>query len=226
MTLRVCFVLYATMFGIKKLIKNLFINLVRQTEEFLSGQSGYKLIKKPFEIDPSQVIKDNVTANNLLKEIKQSLALKYAIEICCPVLLEVVADAKKNRVTFVWKEDGIGKYHSQMMIDQKYHMIYIVEGLSKYKFCAIIAHELMHAFLYEKNLFTQSQPFREAMARWIEYHILMSFNMKEQALRLLEIKAPERGGKLYKLLELEKKTGKNGLIPFLLEKSNSGLTTV
>lgn len=219
--LGVCFVLYTPMSVIENFIKKPFIQFVRSLESFLSGQSDYKLIKKPFEVDSSQVIKDNVTANNLLKEIKYTLVSVYSIEINRPILLEVIADSKKSKVPFKWKENGIGKYHSQMMIDQKYHMLYILEGLSKYKFCAIVAHELMHAFLYEKKLFIHNQSFREAMARWIEYHTLMTFNMEEQALKLLEIKAPERGGNLYKLLELEKKIGKTGLVPFLLEKNNN-----
>jgi hypothetical protein len=204
------------MFDLKKIIKNIFVKSVRYFEYSISGQSEYKLIKEDFEVGETQLIKDNFTAGKLLKEIKGILSHNYSMQIEHPVVLEVVSDSGK--VPFKWKEDGIGKYHSQMMIDEKYHMIYVMTGLVKYKFCAIIAHELMHAFLYEKKLFIQNQFFREAMARWIEYRILIFYGMKEQALKLLEIREPEKGGKLNKLLELEEKVGGKGLIPFLIEK--------
>jgi len=204
------------MFDLKKIIKDIFVKSVRNFECYISGQSEYKFINADFDVEEDQLIKDNFTAKKLLKEIKKILSDHYSVQIEFPVVLEVVSDSRK--VAFEWKEDGVGKYHSQIMMSEKYHMIYILAGLTKYKFCAIIAHELMHAFLYEKKLFIQNQFFREAMARWMEYHILIFYGMKDQALKLLEIKEPDRGGNLYKLIELDNQIGYKSLIPFLIEK--------
>ncbi len=210
------------MVSIKIFFTDLFIKFTRYLEYLISGQSGYSITTADdFSIKDGDNVDDNVIAVKLLKDIKKILQRKYSVYIKSPVVLEVVSNVRNTRVPFVWKENGIGKYHSQMMLDEKYHMIYVVSGLSKYKFCTIIAHELMHAFLYEQELFTENQHFREAMARWIEYHFLLLYGLKEQAQKLLDIKEMDRGGGLVKLLELEKKTGETGLIPYLIRKKDS-----
>jgi hypothetical protein len=101
------------------------------------------------------------------------------------------------------------------MIDGKYHLVYVLRGLRKERFKAILSHELAHAYLYETELFSSNKAFREGMARWVEYKILLQEGEKEEAQKLLKLKSWHYGKGIARILELEKKTGERELVSYL-----------
>ncbi len=209
---------------ILKIISGIFVVLGRSIEFFVSGQSDFNIIKSDFDIKKEQSIINDSAAKKLLAQIRKFIDTELYIKVKNPVVLELVRDPASCHVPFV--KNGIGKYHSHRMFYEKYHMIYIVSGLTRDKFSSVIAHELMHAFLYENGVFIDNQPMREAAARWAEYSFLILAGSKKEASKLLSITRPEYGGELKKLLELEKKIGRKNIIRHIVSEKNIGNPTV
>lgn len=199
---------------ISRFLKSTIENAGRALELFLTGQSGYRITTNEFETN--DIIEDIVIAKRILESVKLNLDEKYNIKIRQPIVIELIKEDKIRNYAFTWFEGSLGKYKSQDMIDEKYHMIYIQSGLKKERFKAILAHELAHAYQHEAGMPRTSKALREGMARWVEYKVLLQEGEKNEAFKLLKIKNWLYGKGISRILELEKKTGEKDLIRSLL----------
>ena len=186
-------------------IINIISRLFAEINYFFSGRRESGISLKSFDLDRHETITDPLIGKKILDRTKAEINDRYSVNVSNPVVLELIKNRNSFALNFQWREEDVGKYHSQKMINEKYHMIYIISGLPRKRFIAIAAHELMHACLYEKKLFIECQPAREAMARWMEYKILKSLGDKEHAKKLLGIKTLKYGKGFQKILEEEKK---------------------
>lgn len=202
----------------KDFIADTIVGFVRFWEKCLTGHSEYKLVLNDFDVMGKAVVTEGLVAKKLAERMKRRLSERFGITVTLPVVVELVDRSKTRSYVFEWSEANLGKYHSQLMIDENYHMVYVAKGLGRQRFNAIIAHELTHAFLSEQKLFAGKQYLREGLARWAEYRILQEEGLAPEAEKLLKIRSWKHGRALANMLELEKKAGKKGLVPFLLEK--------
>lgn len=186
-------------------IMNLISRLFAEINYFFSGRRESGISIKSFDLDSHATVTDPLIGKKILDRTKAEISERYSVSVSNPVVLELIKNRNSFALGFEWREEDVGKYHSQKMINEKYHMIYIISGLPRKRFIAIAAHELMHAFLYEKRLFTESQPVREAMARWMEYKMLKSLGDKGNAEKLMGIKTLKFGKGFKSVLNAEKK---------------------
>ena len=206
-----------------KIIKNIFTTFVRACDYIISGRKEFSITTDGFDEDKYPFINNLNIGKKLLSITNEYISDRYSIVVINPVVLELVKSREKDFLNFTWKEENLGKYHSQKMINEKYHMIYIMSGLPIKRFKAIIAHELMHAFLYEQKIFTDDQPCREAMARWIEYKILKDLHSKKDIEHILKIKSLKHGSGFKEILKIKKKARKKPLVRFLIENKEEAL---
>lgn len=206
-----------------KIIKNLFTKFVRACDYIISGRKEFSITTDGFDEDRYPFIDNLNVGNKILKIINEYISDNYAIVVINPVVLEMVKTKEKDFLNFTWKEENLGKYHSQKMINEKYHMIYITSGLPINRFKSIVAHELMHAFLYEQKLFLDNQPSREAMARWIEYKILKDLHSQKDIKHIMKIRTLDHGSGFKEILKMEKRAGKKPLVRFLIENKQEAL---
>lgn len=206
-----------------KIIKSIFTEFVRICDYLISGRKEFSITTDGFDEDKYPFINDINIGKKILKIVNEYISDRYAIVVINPVVLELVKSKEKDFFNFTWKEDNLGKYHSQKMINEKYHMIYIMSGLPIKRFKAIVAHELMHAFLYEQKLFVEDQASREAMARWIEYKVLKDLKSKKDVEHILKIKTLNHGSGFKKILKMEKRAGKKPLVRFLIENKDEAV---
>ena len=195
---------------IHRIVKVTFEKLGRALEYLLTGQSEFKIHTSEFAAN--DIVKDPVTAKKILEQIKVVLFEKFAIKIHRPIVIELIKDDKKWDYGFSWFAESLGKYKSYELIDEKYHMIYILSGLRKERFKAILAHEMTHAYQRENELFIDNRVFREGLARWIEYKILLQEGEELEARKLLNIKHWIYGRGINRLIQLEKDTGEKELV--------------
>lgn len=200
-----------------KCLENLFVYFVRACDFFISGRKEFEFTSNSFDVYKKNMVTDRIVGKKILADIQRHIEKQYSIKINNPIVLELIKESEQRGLSFEWKTENKGKYHSQIMINEKYHMIYISSGLIISKFKSIASHELMHAYLYEKKLYTDSQPLREAMARWIEYKVLIDLGEKKEAKKLMNIKTLQFGSGFKKILQAEKKTKGRHLVAWLLE---------
>ena len=206
-----------------KIIKKIFTEFVRICDYFISGRKEFSITTDGFDEDKYPFIDNINIGKKILKIVNEYISDRYAIVVINPVVLEIVKSKEKDYWNFTWKEENLGKYHSQKMINEKYHMIYIMSGLPIKRFKAIVAHELMHAFLYEQKLFVDDQASREAMARWIEYKVLKDLNSRKDVQHILKIKTLKHGSGFKEILKMEKRAGKKPLVRFLIENKDEAV---
>ncbi|MDQ7824484.1 MAG: hypothetical protein RDV48_16905 [Candidatus Eremiobacteraeota bacterium] len=211
---------------IPAILKSTLVKIGRTIEFLITGQSEFKITTSEFEVNDKPNVRDLTVAKKLLEEMKSLLAGQYGIKVTYPVVIELIKEQRIWEYSFSWCAGSLGKYRSHLMFDEKYHMVYILSGLKRERFKAILAHELTHAFLYEKKLFTENKSFREAMARWVEYRILLSEGEKHEAGKLLKIKSWMYGRGIVKILALEKKVGREHLVAHLLSLREQTLREV
>jgi len=200
-------------------LKKIFVLCGRALEYALTGQSGFKITTSEFE--DHDIIRDLVVAKRLLDDLKLVLIDRFDITVRKPVVIELITPDRRLDYTFSWLEESLGKYTSHKMIDEKYHLIYLQSGLSKKRFKAILAHEMTHAYLYETQLLCANRAFREGLARWVEYKMLLTEGETEEAEKLLKIKHWVYGKGISKVIELEKQTGERNLFHELRRLENS-----
>lgn len=193
-----------------RILKFAFEKIARALEFFLTGQSEFKITTTEFA--DNDIVKDIVTAKKLLERVKLVLLDRFDIEVKCPIVVELVKEDKRWDYGFSWFAESLGKYKSYDFIDEKYHMIYILSGLKRERFKAILAHELTHAYQRENDLFMKNKLFKEGLARWVEYKILLQEGEEDEARKLLKIKHWIYGKGITRFIELEKGTGEKDLV--------------
>lgn len=206
-------------------LKKVFVLCGRTLEYALTGQSEFKITTSEFA--DHDIIRDLVVAKRLLDDLKLVLIERFDITVRKPVVIELITDDKRWSYTFSWLEGSLGKYTSHKMIDEKYHLVYLLSGLPIKRFKAILAHELTHAFLYEVQLYCTNRACREGLARWVEYKILLAEGETGEAEKLLRIKHWIYGKGISKVIEIEKQTGEKNLFNELrrLENRSEGDST-
>ncbi len=185
----------------------------RALEFIMTGQSDFKITTEEFAAQ--DVVKDLAAGKKILDELRIDLKERFGIKVSRPVVLELVKEGKTGAYNFSWLAESLGKYRSHMMIDGRYHLVYVQSGMKKERFRAILAHELTHAFQHEAGLYSTNKALREGLARWIEYKILLQQGQKEEAGKLLKLRSWVYGRGIIQFLELEKETGEHKLIPSL-----------
>lgn len=76
---------------------------------------------------------------------------------------------------------------------------------------ATLAHEFTHAW-QSRHSVQQDRALKEGFACWVEYHYLMSLGEASRAYALTTHSDPDYGASLRKLLEIEKRQGKEAVI--------------
>lgn len=182
------------------------INRVGRTIEYaLTGQSSFNLTTSEFST--AAIIGSSVQARMALDEVREQLDQEFGIRLTWPVLLEL-----KQPPALGWKaeaynsEGNMGRYTLQEMGDKRAHQVMIIPGLPRPRFCALLAHELVHAFQREKGILVSNQGLREGMARWVEYRFLIRTAPKE-AEKLLKIRHFTFGKAIHAVLDYEKQHG-------------------
>jgi len=199
--------------NLKRILSSLFVAIGRALEFIMTGQSDFKITTEEFAAQ--DVVKDLAAGKKILDELRIDLKARFDINVTRPVVLELVKEGKTGSYDFSWLAESLGKYRSHMMIDGRYHLVYVQSGMKKERFRAILAHELTHAYQHEVGLFSTNRAFREGLARWVEYKVLLLEGQQEEAVKLLKLRSWLYGRGIIKFLELEKKTGEQGLIPSL-----------
>ena len=91
--------------------------------------------------------------------------------------------------------------------------IFILSGQSAEECASTMAHEYTHAW-QSRNCPSQDRAVSEGFASWVQYHYLVSAGRQREAQSLTRKTDPDYGASLVKLLEMEKKVGKKGVIEF------------
>jgi hypothetical protein len=195
---------------IRKIIASTFVAVGRALEFIMTGQSDFRITTEEFAAQ--DIVYDLVAGKIILEELRSNLKERFDIKLKRPVVLELVKEGKVQSYNFSWLTGSLGKYKSQMMIDGWYHLVYVKSGMKKERFKAILAHELAHAYQHESGLFTDNKAFREGLARWVEYKILLQEGAKKEAEKLLNLKSWIYGRGIFRVLQLEKETGERNLI--------------
>jgi hypothetical protein len=102
------------------------------------------------------------------------------------------------------------------------HMVYVLKGLQKKRFKAVLAHEMAHAFLREEDILKADRAMREGFARWVEYKILQSEGMEEEARKIRNLKTYRYGKAVNRILALEKEVGQDSVIDSLRSPAACG----
>lgn len=177
----------------------------RAIEVALTGQSTFQLTKGEFAT--SATIDNRVQARMALDEVVGTLDREFGIRLEWPILLELQKPpAISWKATFYNPEGNLGRYTLQELGPRKAHQIQVTPGLTRVRFLAILAHEVVHAYQRESGILRGNQALREGMARWIEYRLLTRSNSPE-ARKLLHLRMYTNGKSLQTLLDYEARHG-------------------
>ncbi len=169
---------------------------------------------------PDEVISEHY-ALQLLPKVKAWLAKEFQIVIEQPILLGLQVPEKTTwQSQFAHVDGRIGRYERHHIGSHSNHFIYIRPGLSIVRFCAICAHELVHAYQVEQGLLKNNLALREGMARWVEYHYILEYSPKD-ADRVLHIKHYNTGKSVHDILALEQKTNRQATLDWLKKQGTN-----
>ncbi len=196
------------------LLKRLATAAGRRIEHALTGQTEYRVISSA---EPDfQRVDNNVKGKLVLAEVCQLLARAYRIEVHAPVLLEVFSPGDASAPALRWLLHGaVGSYQPHRLGERSAHQIFVVNELSRARFKAVVAHELVHAYERESSILQSNRALREGFARWIEYRTLLSEGEQHEAQKLLRIRRHGAGRSLRELLDIEKDRGVQGVLAFV-----------
>lgn len=103
---------------------------------------------------------------------------------------------------------------------RKQYTIYILNHLQKIKFAAVFAHELLHAWQYEKNI-SLSAPMTEGLCNLGAYLVLQRIDQEMARMLMKQLETdrdPVYGDGLRKVLALYKQLGSvNNLVEYLVK---------
>ncbi|MFH0802150.1 MAG: protein DA1 [bacterium] len=186
----------------------------RSIECALTGRTDYRFLSS--EIASFDRVGDRLKAGIISREVRTFLSGKYGITVDYPVVLELFSGHDWDIHSIRYRMAGsIGRYHLNLMGENRLHCIYVLAGLGVPKFKSIFAHEYMHAFQRETGIFQHNRGLREGLARWIEYKVLLSEGAAREAGKLLRIQSWSRGRGLKRILRMEKEHTESGLVEYL-----------
>jgi hypothetical protein len=201
--------------SIKKAVKKTILGIGRFLEFFTMGETDYKL--HTTEGEEFEEVSDLYKARTLVAQTKELMQDSFGIILTSPVIINLYSGSEFSLKDTKRELCGVlGQYHYENLGKNNLaHMIYIMKGLEKRRFRAVLAHEMTHAFLREAKLMNCDRYLREGFARWIEYKTLMGQGLKEDAKKILHIKTSKYGKDVEKIFRLEKKVGTQGVIEIL-----------
>ena len=194
------------------------INRVARSLEFaITGQSNFQ-IRLGSATKNSQPVDDLSQANIALDEVRTKLRSLFSFDFSWPILVELKQPPAKGwRGGFYNPEGNLGRYTLLDLKGFPTHQIQLMPGLARLRFCALLAHELTHAYQREKNILTSNHALREGMARWVEWHFLKLCKAPE-AEKLLKLRLYTFGRSIDTLIELEKKQGRPRTVEWLMSQ--------
>lgn len=188
--------------------------LGRRLEFLATGQTEYHVLTNEFA--GIEQVNESLRARMFLEEVQKFLLEIFGIKISKPVLVELVDEGQCNlNSTYFMFSGTLGRYQYQKMGKNNVHLVYILKGLKKQRFKAILAHELSHAYERENGVLKHNKGMREGLARWIEYKMLVKEGEFKEAKKILKIKHWAFGRGIKKFIELEKEMGERQLIEYI-----------
>jgi hypothetical protein len=161
------------------------------------------------------VIDDVGQVRLLQRAVQAELRVQFQFALEHPVLVELkIPPAQGWRGNYYNPEGNLGRYTMLDLGGMKTHQILVRPGLEKTRFCAILAHEMTHAYQREQNILTENQALREGMARWVEYHLLQQ-DKSPEAHRLLKLENYTFGKAIESILSYEKHHGRAATLQWL-----------
>lgn len=197
-----------------QLVERVLTALGQTVERALTGRSEFRLTTSEFHATPS--IHDTVQARMVLAEVQAELAQGFGMRLADPVLLEL-----ERPPVWGWKaaittpEGQIGRYVPRQMGERRAHQILIAPGLVRPRFRGVAAHELAHAWQFERGILRRSRGLREGMARWVEFHVLTRAGLEAEAQKLLKVRRYALGRSLKDILAHEKREGREATLRWL-----------
>jgi hypothetical protein len=187
--------------------------LGRTLEFFFTGETHYFFATS--ELADVEVVDDRIKANRLLGEVRQLLFNDFGLSVEHPVIVEIEALGRRDlRDALHHRRGSLGKYRMQDMGKGSAHCISIVGGLGAERFKALLAHEIAHAWLREKNLLTGDRVMREGLARWVEYKVLLKLGRKNEAGKVRGIRLWSYGRGIRRFLDIEERVGEAKVLDF------------
>lgn len=161
------------------------------------------------------VIDDVGQVRLLQRAVQAELRVQFQFALEHPVLVELkMPPAQGWRGNYYNPEGNLGRYTMLDLGGMKTHQILVRPGLEKTRFCAILAHEMTHAYQRERSILTENQALREGMARWVEYHLLRQ-DKSPEAHRLLKLENYTFGKAIESILSYEKQHGRAATLQWL-----------
>lgn len=200
---------------VTKALKKIILGIGRFLEFFTMGESDYKL--HTTEGEDFEEVSDLFKARTLVAKTKEIMQDGFGIQLESPVIINLYEGSEFDLKETKRELCGVlGQYHYENLGKNNLaHMIYIVKGLDKKRFMAVLAHEMTHAFLREAKLMNCDRYLREGFARWVEYKTLVFLGLDEEAEKIMRIKTHKYGKDVEKIFRLEKKVGTDGVIQVL-----------
>ena len=97
--------------------------------------------------------------------------------------------------------------------------VYLLSGTSPVELKAVLSHELTHAWQSRKCP-QQDRALSEGFATWTQYQYFLAQGERREAEALTRHRDPDYGASLVKLLALEKKLGRKGLVDWVQKARN------
>lgn len=152
-------------------------------------------------------------AKQALQEVRRQLSQEFGIDLRWPILVEVKAPPAAGWKASFYNSEGNLARHS--LIDLKgspAHQVLVRPKLTRLRFKALLAHELVHAYQREANFLNQNLGLREGMARWVEFHFLQG---TDEAQRLLKLRHYTFGRSMRDILDFENLNGRTATMNWL-----------
>jgi len=192
-------------------LSQVFVEVGRAIERACFGQSHFRLTTSEFSSAPT--IDNLVQAKMALAEVRRRLVDDFCIQLNWPILLELKAPPVEGWKSAVYNPEGNLARHT--VVDFKgaqAHQVWVKPGLTRVRFMALVAHELVHAFQREANFLKENLSLREGMARWVEFYFLQG---SREADRLLKLKHYTFGRSIESVLEYEGRQGRQATLEWL-----------
>ena len=197
-------------------LKRFLILIIRMFERLLTGQSDFRFYSS--EIAGFDAVSDLLQAKMLRKEVEVYLRRTFGIFLKKPVVLELYSGSDFNLRGIIMELNGsLGRYHYDRLKNREMiHMVYLLKGMEKRKFKAVLAHEMVHAFCREQDIFPTDRYSREGLARWVEHRMFLDMGMKGEAKKIEKIKTWKYGRAVNRIFKLEKKVGTDRVMKHIM----------
>ena len=192
------------------------INLMGRSLEFaLTGQSNFRI--NLGDSAKYVTINEPIQAKIAQDDVRLQMRELFGIDFRWPILVDLKQPPPLGwKATFYNPDGNLGRYTMQELRGYPTHQLQIAPGMTRLRFCALLAHELTHAYQREMSILASNQALREGMARWVEWHFLKRSKV-EEAQKLLKIKHYTFGRAIDTIVEFEKIHGRSKTMEWLCQ---------